>query len=1487
MRALRVIILGVFAVFAIALSWAALTPASVASAATSNTLNFQARLETSSGSIVADGDYNVEFKLYDTASTGGTAQGVCTGGCLWMETRTYNSGPGASDVRVHVANGYLTVNLGSVTAFASTINWNQQLWLAMNIGGTVGSGSISWDNEMTPRLQLTAVPYAFQAGALSATSGSNIGKLSFGTISGADTIALPDASGTVCLQSSSACGFATGSGTAFLQGGNSFGALAVLGTSDSNGLAFRTNGVNRWIMDTSGNIQLQQASTFNVVSAATGTNLTIQGGAATSGTNVGGNLTLQGGAGASTGASGSVIVKSNGNNSTTAFQVQNASSAAVLAVDTANNTTTLYSGNDHATVGSELYAGTFGSGWATTNWTLGGGNTTATHTTGNTSALTNSGVAITSGNTYEFSFTVTGNCNVTNKVASPSVDVSLGGVIASFSFDSSACNGDTNQFVVTATSSAGLSFTPSTFWSGTISNISIKQITGVINPVLSVKNASSATSLEVRANSDVASVYVGPLSGEYATTSSVANTALGYSTLSSITDGSSNTAVGSDALQKTTIGYSNAGFGDDALLVNTTGYENAAFGEQALVNNGTGIDNTAVGSFSLQNNRVGAFNVSVGAHALASNTTGSYNTAVGPYAGSTDSNGFFSTLSNLQDAAAIGAYAQVQASNSIILGSVDTATKVGIGITVPSSTFSVSPLDYQTGTVTRTNSSAALVGTGTTWTSAMVGDLIVFADGTTNTVSVFTDATHITLGATYAGTTDASPVHYRFHHIGLQVTSSGNVGIGNVAPSSPLQVSNAMTTAAPWINIDGSLTASPGGFPAGILSQPAYTGTGTQAGFEGISANAVLNGSGTISSLFDLVANPQVSATATGTISALTGLYVRNDNNSSAGGTIGTSYGIRIAAPVTTGTITNNYALVTEASAGNVGIGTIAPGAHLVVTSGGNSSTSYTAQFQSSSSVNGAGGILFDQNNTYSYKLSTQATSLTTGQLIWSYINHSTGADQYSNILTLQNGNVGIGTASPQNPLDVSGGAVIGASYAGTNTAPANGLRVQGDVVIGSTSLTGTLGLNRASGDNLITLQTNGTTQAFIGVTNTAGNVIVGSTVGDLLIRSQSKNILFSANSGSSAQLTVQATTGNLQVGSSTTDATAVLLIADSYNQSTDPTCTNGGIYYNTNMNQFRGCRNGTWYNLLTGVDVQTFTSSGSWTRPAGSTLIEVIACGGGGGGGAGSLGTAGTARAGGTGGGGGAHVQKLFIAGDVVAVGSAVTVTVAGTAAGGTVGGGGAGAASSFGSFLTAAGGGGGAKLAAVDGSGGGGGGLDAAANGGTSNAAGGDHLTATTATWGSGYAGGDDATFADGGPAEYGGGAGGGVTGAGGAVGKLGGGSIFGGGGGGGGGGLNTSNTNRSGGAGGGTGSFAAGGGGTGGASGTGVAGTGGDSTHCGTGGGGGASNGGAGTNGGNGGNGGGPGGGGGGGGAGITGSTGSAGGSGAAGEVWVISW
>jgi len=58
--------------------------------------------------------------------------------------------------------------------------------------------------------------------------------------------------------------------------------------------------------------------------------------------------------------------------------------------------------------------------------------------------------------------------------------------------------------------------------------------------------------------------------------------------------------------------------------------------------------------------------------------------------------------------------------------------------------------------------------------------------------------------------------------------------------------------------------------------------------------------------------------------------------------------------------------------------------------------------------------------------------------------------------LTLHAQNVGIGSASftPLNMLDVKGNMVIGTSYSGVSTAPANGLLVEGNAGIGTAAPT-------------------------------------------------------------------------------------------------------------------------------------------------------------------------------------------------------------------------------------------------------------------------------------------------------------------------------------------------------------------------------------------------------------------------------------------------
>lgn len=279
-------------------------------AATADTLNFQARLYSSSGNTVTDGSYSIAFTLYDAASSGVS---------VWTETQS----------TVQVRNGYFSVELGSVTPFSSSIDWSQEKWLTMNVNA---------DGEMSPRIKLTATPYSLLSeqansltngssqltaddiaqlapsapqavnsaltalrinqlgvgdliqiqvsgtdiftvannGSVSAagngtfaggtlTAGSNVqpGSLALYSISGNTatittntftsnrSYSLPDASGEICLVSTCSNGDA---GVSFLQTGNSFGVDAVLGTTDNFALRFITAGTEKFTILANGNV---------------------------------------------------------------------------------------------------------------------------------------------------------------------------------------------------------------------------------------------------------------------------------------------------------------------------------------------------------------------------------------------------------------------------------------------------------------------------------------------------------------------------------------------------------------------------------------------------------------------------------------------------------------------------------------------------------------------------------------------------------------------------------------------------------------------------------------------------------------------------------------------------------------------------------------------------------------------------------------------------------------------------------------------------------------------------------------------------------------------------------------------------------------------------------------------------------------------------------------------------------------------------------
>lgn len=111
---------------------AALIAANCAYAQAPRSLAFQGTLKSASGTPKPDGTYGAVMRIYD-AKTGGNL--------LWLESKSLT-----------VASGLFQTVLGSNTPLPATIAFSDK---AYYLGVTVGV-----DPEMTPRIQLSGVPYA-------------------------------------------------------------------------------------------------------------------------------------------------------------------------------------------------------------------------------------------------------------------------------------------------------------------------------------------------------------------------------------------------------------------------------------------------------------------------------------------------------------------------------------------------------------------------------------------------------------------------------------------------------------------------------------------------------------------------------------------------------------------------------------------------------------------------------------------------------------------------------------------------------------------------------------------------------------------------------------------------------------------------------------------------------------------------------------------------------------------------------------------------------------------------------------------------------------------------------------------------------------------------------------------------------------------------------------------------------------------------------
>jgi len=175
-------------------------------------ISFQGKVVAKAdGTNVTDGNYTFTFRIY-SSSTGSTGS-PCASACIWEETKTLT-----------VTSGIFQTNLGDTTALPGAVDFNSDsLYLSVKFNG---------DTEMSPRIRLAAVPYAFNADKLGGLSASQYAQLSPGSqqtgslnVSGSITSGSSILSGTFDTASATALNLGTASATSILIGKSSTATL--------------------------------------------------------------------------------------------------------------------------------------------------------------------------------------------------------------------------------------------------------------------------------------------------------------------------------------------------------------------------------------------------------------------------------------------------------------------------------------------------------------------------------------------------------------------------------------------------------------------------------------------------------------------------------------------------------------------------------------------------------------------------------------------------------------------------------------------------------------------------------------------------------------------------------------------------------------------------------------------------------------------------------------------------------------------------------------------------------------------------------------------------------------------------------------------------------------------------------------------------------------------------------------------------------------
>jgi trimeric autotransporter adhesin len=567
--------------------------------------------------------------------------------------------------------------------------------------------------------------------------------------------------------------------------------------------------------------------------------------------------------------------------------------------------------------------------------------------------------------------------------------------------------------------------------------------------------------------------FLGENSGNFTLTGTT-NVGFGQNSLAALTSGGSNVAIGGyGALLSNTSGSDNIAIGADSSRVNVGGGSNVAIGSRSLRNTTNSL-NTAIGHETLFSNTSGNQNVALGYKAgyttttTNANVTGSNNTYIGSDSGP-------GTATQLDNSMALGSGSRVTASNQVVIGNgAVTQTllygNVGIGTTTPQSVLQVNggiqladdtaaciagkagAMKYVGGNLLFCNGSTwqalGVSGAGLTSLGGQTGSTQTFASGAAGTAPAISSALDVhTLNvplASSAGVTSGtiSKTEYDNFSAAATMATSGTSG-GIPYYNSATTVASSGVLAADGVVLGGGAGASPTTTAAGIADQVLrIPGAGGAPAFGAIDLSkaaavsgvlAVANG-GTNSST--ALTNGKVMVSSAGAIiegnasntAKSNNTFVMRDGSGNIAGALGTFDQLALNGSVS-GTVSLNapstftsYSLTLPLDDGTSGQVLTTDGSG--VTSWSTALTSTTGFIQDGNSFGAAATL--GTNDNFDLNFETNATTKMT---------------------VLANGNVGVGTTSPNTTLDLNGALSIRGM-----AAPAASAAGQGRIYFDSTS---------------------------------------------------------------------------------------------------------------------------------------------------------------------------------------------------------------------------------------------------------------------------------------------------------------------------------------------------------------------------------------------------------------------------------------------------